>query len=229
MKGTQIAPNEAAGLSPYFKTKFGHLPLGDISQKEILKEIAKAVPYQPNLTQVKTQNALKYDEDDLATAFKKIKKDTLSRRRQDFQFFKLISGIIYANSAYHRMGFKNSSKCNFCDEEYQNFIHLYINCEEIKKIRKLISAEWEGEEMTEKRWILGVSSSQGILEKTKNYIAKEINYFIFKMNWADKNLSVEAFKNLVYAEKDPEEALAQKLRKDFDFQEKWEFIKALLK
>ena len=140
----------------------------------------------------------------------------------------MISGIIYANSSYHRMGFKDSPKCTFCEEEYQNFTHLYIHCEGVDRFRNQISKEWRGEKMTKKRWILGISNSKECQEGMKNYIAKESNFFIFKMNWADKPLSVEAFKNFIFAERDPEEALAEKFGHQFDFQVKWENINALL-
>ena len=228
MKGTNIAPNVNAGLNPCFKTKTGNLPTGEISQRTILNEIAKSVVYMPNPTQLKSQKELQYDEDELALAFKTIKKENRSRRKQEFQF-KMISGIIYANSAYCRMGFKNSAKCTFCEEEYQNFIHLYIHCQEVEKFRKKISSKWEGEEMTKKRWILGISNSNEVKERSKNYIAKESNYFIFKMNWADNPLSIVAFLNMIFAEFEPEEALAQKLNKENEFQEKWDNIKSLLK
>ena len=82
--------------------------------------------------------------------------------------------------------------------------------------------------MTKKRWIMGISTSKDTKERSKNYIAKESNYFIFKMNWADKPLSVVAFSNMVFAELEPEEALAQKLNKETEFHEKWENIKSLL-
>ena len=70
--------------------------------------------------------------------------------------------------------------------------------------------------------------SNDTLEKCKNIIAKEANHYIFKMNWADSQISAEAFKNWLKSEEEPEEALSQRINKVFDHQEKWSQIQLLI-
>ena len=82
--------------------------------------------------------------------------------------------------------------------------------------------------MSDKRWFLGVSNTAEVLEKAKNIIAKEINHYIFKMNYAGEQLSTEAFKNWLKSEEDPEEALASRLNRTFDHHVKWSNIQLLL-
>ena len=145
----------------------------------------------------------------------------------DFQF-KMSSGTVFTNKAYKRMKRKSSAKCTFCEEDKQNFIHLYISCPGVNKFRTEIAKNWSGERMTTKRWFLGTSGSNDILEKSKEYLAKEINYYTFQMNWADKELSSLEFKNRVLAEEEVEEALALETKNTYDFHVKWEYLKQLL-
>ena len=82
--------------------------------------------------------------------------------------------------------------------------------------------------MSEKRWFLGVNNSLETYEKCKNIIAKEVNHYIFKMNWEGKQLSAEAFKNWLKSDEDPEEALASRINKTFEHHLKWSNIQLLL-
>ena len=82
--------------------------------------------------------------------------------------------------------------------------------------------------MDSKRWFLGVCSTNDTLELSKNIIAKEANHFIFKRNWAEQTLSVEAFKNWLRSDEEPEEALAYRVNKIFDHHLKWSHLQSLL-
>ena len=82
--------------------------------------------------------------------------------------------------------------------------------------------------MDKKRWFLGVSDTNDVLEKSKNIIAKESNHFIFKMNWANTEVSVAAFKNWLKSDEEPEEAFSLRINKVFDHHLKWSHIKLLL-
>ena len=82
--------------------------------------------------------------------------------------------------------------------------------------------------MTRKRWFLGSSHTNDILERSKDYLAKEINHYIFQMNWAGKEISMVAFTNRILAEEEVEEALAYEIKKTYDFHVKWEYLKQLL-
>ena len=91
-----------------------------------------------------------------------------------------------------------------------------------------MSERWQGEPMSKKRWFLGASVTSEVLEKSKNIIAKEANHFIFKRNWAEADLSVDAFKNWLKSDEEPEEALAFRVNKVFDHYNKWSHIQLLL-
>ena len=96
----------------------------------------------------------------------------------------------------------------------------------IKKYRQ--SKHWQGTAMDKKRWFLGVSDTCEVLEKSKNIIAKELNHYIFKMNWAGTDISVTAFKNWLRSDEEPEEALSFRVNKVFDHNLKWSHIQLLL-
>ena len=183
--------------------------------------------YIPNGTQKKFSELLDLQDKDLELAFAKFKKDNPCTWKQEFQF-KLLSGRIYSNKAYHRMGYKNSSNCTFCNEEEQTFIHAYLECPQVKLFRERLSSKWQGEAMSSKRWFLGVSETSEVLEKCKNIIAKEANHFIFKKNYAGEELSTTAFKNWLKSDEEPEEALAYRVNKIFDHHLKWSNLQLLL-
>ena len=214
-------------FSPMLHTKKGIIQFPDITQKRILQEMAQVVEYIPNGTQVKLAEFLSLEDTDLAQAFRYFKKDNPCTWKQEFQF-KLLSGRVHSNAAYHRMGIKDSSNCTFCNAEGQKFIHTFIDCTKVREFRRKILRNWQGEEMSDKRWFLGVSDTPEVLEKAKNIIAKEINHYIFKTNYAGGQLSTEAFKNWLKSDEDPEEALASRVNKTFDHHLKWSNIQLLL-
>ena len=218
---------EQAQFSPVLYTEKGMISYPDISQKRILSEIAQRTDYKPNGTQVATHGLLEFEEKDLSEAFKRYRFDNPCTRKQEFQF-KLLSGTLYSNKEYAKLGRKDSGKCTFCAEEKQNFTHLYISCPKVKAFRADLAKRWTGDPMSDKRWFLGLSHSNEVLEKSKDIIAKEANHYIFKMNWAGKSLSVEAFKNWIKSEEEPEEALACRVNKIFDHHLKWSHIQLLL-
>ena len=94
--------------------------------------------------------------------------------------------------------------------------------------RRSISKNWPGEKMTPERWFLGVSNTNDILEKSKNILAKEMNHYIFKMNYAGKKLCPTSFKAWLISDEDPEEALASRVNKTFEHHLKWASITSLL-
>ena len=146
---------------------------------------------------------------------------------REFQM-KLLSGLIFTNKSYKAMARKTSTKCMFCNEEQQDLVHLYISCKGVNRFRSSLSQCWTGEEMSQKRWFLGCSDSNEDLEKYKDYIAKEINHYIFQTNWAENDLSLTAFKNRILSQEEIEEAIASETDTLFDFYVKWENLKILL-
>ena len=82
--------------------------------------------------------------------------------------------------------------------------------------------------MSDKRWVLGSSLYNEPLEKAKDFIARQVNHYTFKNNWAETELSEVAFTNRVLSQEEVELALAARLGKSYDTQIKWEYVKILL-
>ena len=106
---------------------------------------------------------------------------------------------------------------------------MFVLCPKVREFRNRLATNWPGEPMDKKRWFLGASITSEVLEKCKNIIAKEANHFIFKKNWSGAELSVEAFKNWLKSDEEPEEALAFRINKVFDHHSKWSYLQLLLK
>ena len=83
--------------------------------------------------------------------------------------------------------------------------------------------------MTVKRWFLGASLSCDPMEEAKNGIARKLNHYIFRRNWAGEQLERAEFTNMVLKYEEIELALAARLGKLYDAQVRWENIKTLLK
>ena len=66
------------------------------------------------------------------------------------------------------------------------------------------------------------------IKQSKEYLAKEVNHYIFQKNWEGKELSLIDFKNRILAQEEYEEVLAYETKNTFDFHVKWEHLKQLL-
>ena len=82
--------------------------------------------------------------------------------------------------------------------------------------------------MTETRWFLGSSLFTDPTETAKDFIARKLNHYIFKCNWAGNQLDLNAFTNLLLKNEEVELALAARLGKTYDIQVKWENVKSLM-
>ena len=213
---------------PQLKTKDGCLQALDISQSKVLKAIAKTREYVPNGTQIKTVELLNIAEDDWGPAWKNMKNKLDSNLAKAF-LFTLLSGVTYTNKAYVRMGRKSSSDCTFCGQPKQSFIHTFVLCQKVKDLREKLSKNWDGMEMSEKRWFLGSGNYNEPTEIAKDFIARQLNLYVFKSNWAEKQLNEIAFANIVKEQEEAEIAYADRVNLKYDAQLKWEHVKELLK
>ena len=82
--------------------------------------------------------------------------------------------------------------------------------------------------MTDKRWFLGASLSSEPLEVAKNFIAREINHYIFKSHWEGTLLCAEALKNMVMSQREVEENALIASGQLYDCSLKWSIIQGLL-
>ena len=219
--------NTFISTQPRLKIRDGWLEGSDLTQGKILRTIAKNREYIPNQTQVEMASLLQIEEDEWKKAWKNVKGQFESNRAKEF-LFTLLSGVTYTNRAYVRMGRKKSSKCTFCEEPKQDFIHAFLQCSRVTKLRENISRNWQGESMPGKRWVLGSSLYSEPLEQAKDFIARQLNHHIFKSNWAETEINEVAFTNMVLSQEEVELALAARLGRSYDIQLKWEYVKILL-
>ena len=126
------------------------------------------------------------------------------------------------------MGRKESSNCTFCNAPKQDLIHTYIKCGVINELKRNMIKRWTGEPMSSKRWFLGSCPSSEPIEQTKDFIARQLNHFIFRCNWAGNQLHISAFKANIWSQEETELALAARLGITYDAQLKWEHMRVLL-
>ena len=114
------------------------------------------------------------------------RKHSIATRKRDFVFRFLNVGV-YTNTGYHAINVKESSSCQYCGEEEQDFNHLFIYCEEITSLRQAIAAKWT-DPPTLKEWLIGNEEN-----KPLTFLAFELNQYIQKTNWKGKDLSMADF------------------------------------
>ena len=70
-------------------------------------------------------------EEDIYEAFAHLYKTTTFTKYQSFQF-KLLHRILVTNEDLHKWKLKDTALCNFCEEEIETTVHLFLECEVTK-------------------------------------------------------------------------------------------------
>ena len=152
--------------------------------------------------------------EDWERSFKSITQHSLSTRSRA-KLFRMYAGITYTNKAYHRFGHKASAKCTYCQEEKQDFAHLFLECSGVEGFREELQREWQ-QVLTKKDWFFGTNSDD------LSYLNRESNNYLQVTNWKGKNLSkVQLYIQICENEK-IEAAIAEKRNKLGEHIEKWQ-------
>ena len=95
---------------------------------KLIRKIAEneICPLPPHKERIKEEFAIEYDII-LWQSGANIKRLAIDTKMRSF-IFQLQNGILYANKDYHRFGYRDDSKCTWCEEPRQNLRHMMTGC-----------------------------------------------------------------------------------------------------
>ena len=136
---------------------------------------------------------------------KKIREHSNAANTRSF-VYRLLNGLLYANKDFARFGFKENSKCSFCDEARQDLKHLMLECRCVLDFRETV-------EQTIIRQQVGQLASLEHLfgpdDKTHSFIMIEANRYIYSKNHAEEKLKIQEFKAYIRKTCELEECIAK--------------------
>ena len=141
--------------------------------------------------------------------------------------FKMICVGPFTNKDYHRFGHKDSSSCHYCEEEEQDFKHLFEDCDEVNELRDRLAINWDIKP-SKKEWLFGINNS-GKYEKAVSFIAIELCHYVHSTNWKGELLSLNKYKGQIRATENIERRIAMKKLKMHTHEEKWAPILELIR
>ena len=184
-----------------------------ITQKKILNARARVREYTLSKAQVKINDRLQSEKEDWLKAIKNIKTHSICTNKRS-KYFRMYAGITYTNKAYYRFGHKSSAKCTYCEEPKQDFIHLFIDCPEIKKFKNELLEIWNVN-INDKEWFFGSD------EECLSFLTKEANLYIHARNWAEKQLNFRNFQAHIASMEKIEADIAERRHKLDEHVYKW--------
>ena len=182
--------------------------------------MAKPTPHQLRL-----QDALQFEEDKWQLKYKYVKKHSISTRKRVFMTELFTSGP-YTNARFVHAKVKTSQACQYCNDPYQDFIHLFLECPEVTSLRTALTAKWP-RPVTKLECALGTDNNSGE-EKAMSFVLLEFIFYVQRANWANENLSLSSFKGAVRAIEVVEGRIAIKNNRPEKHRTKWEEIFKLI-
>ena len=70
------------------------------------------------------------------------------RKQRDFQF-KLLHGSVYTREQLFKFGFVPNNLCSFCTQEVETYLHVFVECPNVKKIWQTMVNHFKLEEIKE--------------------------------------------------------------------------------
>ena len=125
-----------------------------------------------------------------------MKKHSISTWKRVF-LFELFNTGVYTNTRYSKIGVKESPACQYCNEPYQDFQHLFLECLEVISLREAVTAKWP-RAITKAECLLGTDNT-GDEEKAMTFVLLEFVFYVQRTNWKSEDLSLAGFKSMVTA------------------------------
>jgi len=211
--------------SPRF-TRGQHTLEGEkLTQGRVLRLIASARTTLEREHQKKMTNRFSLKEEEWKMINRMTIKHSISTKKREF-VFKFINGITGTNNKFAMVGHKESAKCTYCEEENQDFVHLFLECREVQKFRDAVNSRiLRGINTTEKEWLYGPAFAESTQEKAEMYVTMESNQYIYRSNWASEELSLAKFRALLIDSEKIEAEIAKHNNKTMQHLKKWDYIK----
>ena len=159
-------------------------------------------------------NQYNYDKEEIKEIFLRIKRTILCCKYREFQY-KLLHGALYTKVHLHRFGFVPEKLCSFCKQEEETYPHLFLLCEQVKRIWHEIINTLNLEEIDIDNWSLIFIGIQGNSHRIKmcNSIIFIIKYIVYSSRTKGVLPSINDILKIIIDYRDREKELATKTGK----------------
>ena len=134
--------------------------------------------------------------------------------------WRVLHNLIYSNNRLYRMGVKESASCPFCKDDWQDIMHLWNDCSEVKKFWEKCSGKWK---------LLGNLSLEDKTlgdrnNKIRNLLLLNIKQYLYHSNITGGPLQLVALSNKLTKLRKIEGCIAKNKNKLDIHIEKWSTI-----
>jgi len=196
-----------------------------LTQATVLKMVASNRKTREREHQKKMSSKFMLNDEDWKKINRMTIRHSISTKKREF-IFKFVNGITGTNKKFEMVGYKSSSSCTYCEEENQDYTHLFLECPEVQRFRDAINTRiLKGIQMTEKDLLFGPAFAETTTEKAEMFVTMESNQYIYRANWAGEDLSLAKFRALLKDSERIEAEIARQNNKTLQHLKKWDYIK----
>ena len=171
----------------------------ELTQKKILKLISQTKGNEKTPHQKRLEERCNLQEEDWKFIYKLVKSHSIYSRRRSFLYI-FYNVKSYTNSSYHRFNVKDSPGCKYCNEPYQNFEHLFFECEEVKRLKQKMSLDWNlNLPDNDRARVLGLGNNDEEMDKVCTFMVLECNHYVHRNNWEDKPIDLTGLRSQLHA------------------------------
>ena len=176
----------------------------------------------------KVNEKFNFSDEEWRKIYRQVKKHSIATYKRSF-LIKFFNKAIGTNTEFIRVGHTKTTQCTYCNNEKQNYYHLFWDCKAVAEFRDAISCKWILENpLTLRNWAFGIFEDNTPRNNAISFIALEANEYIYRSNWNKEQLSICKFKSSIYACERVEYQIATDCNKMEKHLRKWESIKELI-
>ena len=120
----------------------------DVQSRKIYAYLIKDLQTLYTLKINDGQTNISLSEEEIKETFTRPRSSTLIRKQRDFQF-KLLHGSVYTREQLFKFGFVPNNLCSFCTQEVETYLHVFVECPNVKKIWQTMVNHFKLEEIKE--------------------------------------------------------------------------------
>ena len=199
-----------------------------ITQSKVLSLIATKRDAGINNFEKKVIERFDFSKEDWKKVYSQVKKHSIATYKRSF-LIKFFNKAVGTNIDFIRVGHTKTTKCSYCNEEKQDYYHLFWDCKAVAEFRDAISCKWILEKpLTSINWCFGLFEDNTPRNNAISFITLEANEYIYRSNWSKEQLSLSKFKSCLYSYERVEYQIALDCNKMEKHLSKWENIKELI-
>ncbi len=186
--------------------------IGELTQSRILSIVASSRTSSNTPFMGRVAEHFNTTVEEISGCFTMIKSLSNDTKTRSF-LFKLFSGLLYGNDRLSKFGYRESSKCDYCDEK-ETIFHLLLYCHRTTTFRMQLYTKIR----------TNVSHREALLggeNPALNYVLMMVNKFIYQRKFLELKLSLREFVQSLDSLRKVEEDIATRHKRVHKHNQKW--------